>query len=91
MHTLTIRKHISLKEEEYELIVKNARLQGISFSEFLKNAALLFIKQKEDLHLAEFLNHYCNSISLEEQAEIEQLKIDYDDLQGEELEINDFL
>ena len=32
METTTIRKHISLKADEYELINKNARLLGLSFS-----------------------------------------------------------
>lgn len=91
MDTLTIRKHISLKENEYELINKNAKLLGLSFSEFLRKSALLFIEQKEELSLAEFLNKHCESVSKEEQAEIDAMNIDYDDLDGEEMTINDFL
>lgn len=91
MSTLTIRKHISLKEDEYELIEKNARLLGLSFSEFLRNSALLFIKQKEELSLAEFLNKNCDYVSKEEQAEIDDMNIDYNDLNGEEININDLL
>ena len=91
MDFLTVRKHISLKEDEYELIEKNARLLGVSFSEFLRKAALLFIEQKEELSLKEFLNKHCEYISKEEQAEIDSLKIDYSDLNGEEMNIDDLL
>ncbi len=91
MNSLTVRKHISLKEDEYELINKNARLLGLSFSEFLRKSALLFIEQKEELSLAEFLNKHCEHVSKEEQAEIDTMDIDYNDLDGEEMDINDFL
>ena len=41
--------------------------------------------------LAEFLNKYCDYVSKEEQAEIDAMNIDYDDLDGEELDINELL
>lgn len=91
MNSLTVRKHISLKEDEYELIEKNARLLGLSFSEFLRKSALLFIQQKEELILAEFLNKNCEYVSKEEQAEIDAMNIDYSDLDGEEININELL
>lgn len=91
MNSLTVRKHISLKEDEYELIEKNARLLGLSFSEFLRKSALLFIQQKEELSLAEFLNKNCEYVSKEEQTEIDAMNIDYSDLDGEEININELL
>lgn len=91
MSSLTLRKHISLKENEYELIEKNARLLGLSFSEFLRKSALLVIEQNENLSLAEFLNKHSEAVSQKEKEEIEKLNIDYDDLSGEEMSIDDFL
>lgn len=91
METTTIRKHISLKADEYELINKNARLLGLSFSEFLRKSALLFIQQEEEQGLAEFLNKHCEAVSKEEEEEIRAMNINFDDLDGEEMDINDFL
>lgn len=91
MEIATIRKHISLKADEYELINKNARLLGLSFSEFLRKSALLFIQQEEEQGLAEFLNKHCEVVSKEEEEEIRAMNINFDDLDGEEIDINDFL
>ncbi len=86
-----IRKNISLSENEYEIIYDFAKKKGYSFSEILRRGALSYIKREEELDLVKFLNEHLDYVSEEEQREIDALNIDFNDLSGEELSIDDFL
>ncbi len=86
-----IRKNISLADSEYQVISDFAKKNGYSFSELLRNATLDYIHKEEELDLVKFLNAHLDFVSEEEQREIDDLNIDFNNLNGEELSIDDFL
>lgn len=88
---MTIRKNISITKSEYDLISSFAMKNGYTFSELLRKSALRLIKQEENMSLLEYLNKTCEYVSNEEQKEIDSLNIDFDDLSGEELKLEDVL
>ncbi|PIF04900.1 MAG: hypothetical protein CSA86_00180 [Arcobacter sp.] len=90
-NTNTIRKSITLKEDEYEIIKEYTKKIGMSFSEFLRKSSLRVIKQEEELSLALFMNKHLEMVCDEEQKEIDNLNIDYSNKNGKEVNINDFL
>ena len=53
---MTIRKNITLKQEDYDLISNFILKKGYNFSEFLRETALERIKQEEEISLLDFLN-----------------------------------
>lgn len=87
-----IRKNITLTKEQNNLIEKAAKINGVSFSEFLRNSAIKEIKRQNDLDLAEFLKTNCKKASDEEQKEFESIDFDLFDVDDfEELSIDELL
>ncbi len=87
----TIRKNISLREEDYKIISEHAIKKGISFSEMLWSSAIQRINQAEEMDLLSFLKESCDFVSKEEQKEFEKMNIDLSDLSGEEISLNELL
>lgn len=88
---MTIRKNITLKQEDYDLILNFVLKKGYNFSEFLRETALKRIRQEEEISLLEFINSNVSYLSKEEQADIESKNIDFSDISGEELKLEDVL
>lgn len=86
-----LRKNITISLSEYDIILSYARLKGYSFSEFLRKSAMACIEKDNELSLVEFINKNCEYVSDEEQREIGELNLDFDDVSGKELRLNDFL
>lgn len=87
----TIRKNITLPVSAYETINDYAKKCGMSFSEFLRDTALKAIVKSEDLSLLEYINEKCTYIDKNEQEEIEALNIDFENLSGKELTLDELL
>lgn len=87
----TIRKNITMSVSAYETINDYARKHGMSFSEFLRETALKTISKREDLSLLEYLNAHCSYVDQAEQQEIEALNLDFEDLSGKELTLDELL
>ena len=87
----TIRKNITLPATAYETINNYAKKCGMSFSEFLRDAALKAIVKSENLSLLEYINTNCEYMDKHEQEEIETLNINFDDLSGKELTLDELL
>ena len=87
----TIRKNITLPEQIYKAINTYAQNRGVSFSEFLRESALEIIRKNEDLSLLEYLNKNCAYVDDNEQEEINSLKLNFDDISGKELSLNELL
>ncbi|MCW6660093.1 type II toxin-antitoxin system HicB family antitoxin [Aerococcaceae bacterium NML191292] len=87
----TIRKNITLPVSVYETINDYAKKSGVSFSEFLRDTALKAISQNEKLSLLAYLNDNCGYMDKSEQEEIEALNIDFEDLGGKEMTLDDLL
>jgi len=89
----SLRKNITMKQEDYELIKENAKKRHMSFSEFLCSSALQRIENDSKLSLGEYLDKYTPLASKEESEEIakilENFDEDYEDF--EELTIEDVL
>ncbi|WP_036459100.1 hypothetical protein [Mycoplasma leonicaptivi] len=88
---MTIRKNITLKQEDYDLISNFISKKGYNFSEFLRETALQRIKQEEETSLLDFLNSNISSLSKEEQLEIDNKNIDFSDISAVELKLEDVL
>ena len=87
-----IRKNITLTKEQNNMIEKAAKINGVSFSEFLRNSAIKEIKRQNDLDLAEFLKTNCKKASDEEQKEFESIDFDLFDVDDfEELSLDELL
>ena len=87
----TIRKNITLPVTAYETINDYAKKCGMSFSEFLRDTALKAIAKSENLSLLEYINTNCTYLDKNEQEEIEALNIDFDNLSGKELNLDELL
>lgn len=87
----TIRKNITLSVQAYETINDYAKKCGMSFSEFLRDTALKTIVKNENLSLLEYINANCTYIDSKEQEEIEALNIDFENLDGKELTLDELL
>ena len=87
---MIVRKNITLKQEDYDLISNFILKKGYNFSEFLRETALKRIKQ-EEISLLNFLNSNISLLSKEEQLEIDSKNIDFSDISGEELKLEDVL
>ncbi|MDP8078391.1 MULTISPECIES: hypothetical protein [Phocoenobacter] len=88
---MIVRKNITLEEQDYNAILSFANKNGLSFSEMLRKTALDFIEKSENMDLLQYMNVNLESVSDEEQAEIDALNIDFDDLTGEEMSVKDVL
>ena len=87
-----IRKNITLTKEQNNMIEKAAKINGVSFSEFLRNSAINEIKRQNDLELAEFLKANCKNASDEEQKEFESMGFEsYDMGDFEEISLDELL
>lgn len=86
-----IRKNITLPVKAYETINDYAKKCGMSFSEFLRDTALKAIAKSESLSLLEYINANCAYMDKHEQEEIEALNIDFDNLCGKELTLDELL
>lgn len=87
-----IRKNITLTQEQNNMIEKAAKINGVSFSEFLRNSAIKEIKRQNDLDLAEFLKTNCKKASDEEQKEFESMDFEsYDMGDFEEISLDELL
>ena len=86
-----VRKNITLSATAYETINDYAKKCGMSFSEFLRDTALKAIAKSENLSLLEYINTNCTYLDKNEQEEIEALNIDFDDLSGKELNLDELL
>lgn len=91
MEMETVRKNITLPEQMYKAISTYAQRHGVSFSEFLRESALEAISKSEDLSLLEYLNKNCDYVDDSEQEEINSLKLNFDDMSGKELSLNELL
>ena len=87
----TIRKNITLPITTYETINDYAKKCGMSFSEFLRDSALKVIAKNENLSLLEYINANCDYMNSQEQEEIETLNIEFDNLSGKELTLDELL
>lgn len=87
----TIRKNITLTKSVYETINNYAKKRGMTFSEFLRETALQEIDRSEQMSLLEYINNNCAYLSPQEQKEIESLNIDFNDLSGKELTLDEIL
>ena len=88
---MIVRKNITLKQEDYDLISNFILKKGYNFSEFLIETALKRIKQEQEISLLDFLNSNISLLSKEEQLEIDSKNIDFSDISGEELKLEDVL
>lgn len=86
-----IRKNITLPVTTYETINDYAKKCGMSFSEFLRDSALKAIIKSENLSLLDYINEKCSYMDSNEQKEIEALNIDFDNLSGKELTLDELL
>lgn len=86
-----VRKNITLPITAYETINDYAKKCGMSFSEFLRDTALKAISENENSSLLKYINANCTYIDKQEQEEIEDLNIDFDDLNGKELTLDELL
>ena len=87
----TNRKNITMPVTAYETINDYAKKCGMSFSEFLIDTTLKAIAKSEDMSLLEYINANCAYMDKNEQEEIEALNIDFDNLSGKELNLNELL
>ena len=87
----TIRKNITLSATTYETINDYAKKCDMSFSEFLRDSALKAIIKSENLSLLDYINENCSYMDSNEQKEIEALNIDFDNLSGKELTLDELL
>lgn len=88
---MTVRKNITLKQEEYDLISNFILKKGYNFSEFLRETALKRIEKEDEMSLLEFLNSNISLLSIEEQQEIENKNIDFSNIDGEEIKLEDVI
>ncbi len=88
----TVRKNITLPENQNAVIERFVRNKGISFSEFLRIAAIEKIEREEKKELLEFLQENCEYVSEDEQKYFDNLGIDFSDTSDmRELDIDDVI
>ena len=75
---LSIKKNITIPEEDFKVIDQFSKKSGKSFSEFLRIAAKEYIKIQENLDLKEFLLANCEYASKEEEENILKIIKDFD-------------
>ena len=88
----TVRKNITLPENQNAVIERFVRNKGISFSEFLRIAAIEKIEREEKKELLEFLQENCEYVAEDEQKYFDDLGIDFSDTSDmKELDIDDVI
>lgn len=88
---MSLRKHITLAENDYQVIYDFALKNGFTFSELLRQATLNFIKRSESIDLLDYMNANLDSVSESEREELDALGIDFSDLDGVELKVADVI
>ena len=86
-----IRKNITMKTEDINTINDYLIKTNENFSNFLVKAALKYISDQENMELLEFLNNNCEYVSKSEQKYLDSMNIDYSDINGKEITLDDFL
>ena len=93
----TLRKNITISEEDFIKISDFAHKKRVSVSELLRKAANFYIDVQEKIDLNEYLKQNCDFVSEEEQKELEswikELKsnTDYDSNEGQEVTLEDII
>lgn len=87
---MTLRRNITINEEDCSIIDRYCKKLGKSFSEFLREAALNEINKAEELDLYNYLIKNVPFVSKQEQKEFEKLDIDFEE-KGKELTLDDIL
>lgn len=72
----TVRKNITLPRDQAEEIERFTRLNGLTFSEFLRDAAIKEIRRRETQDLLDYLKENTDFVSDLEQKEIDKLNLD---------------
>lgn len=67
---MLLRKSITIEESEYEKMSNIAHKEKISFSELIRKAMKIYMKQYEDISLLEYIKKNCGYVSEEEEKEI---------------------
>ena len=91
-----IRKSITIEETEYEKLNNIAHREKISFSEVIRKAMSIYIKQYEDISLSEYIKKNCGYVTDDEEKEILKLlneidKSDLDPSEGSELTLEQII
>lgn len=87
---MTLRKNITIEEEDYAIISRYCKKIGKSFSEFLRDSALNEINKVEEKDLYNYLIKNVTFASKQEQKEFEKLDLDFE-TKGKELTLDDVL
>lgn len=87
----SVRKNITLSHEAYEMINDYAKRSGMSFSEFLRESALKAIVQNQNASLLEYISANCAFVDEVEQKELEALGLDFENVDGKELTLDELL
>lgn len=87
----TIRKNITLDKDTYTDIVNFAKSKGMTFSGFLRKAALEYMHTDENMSLAEYLDKHCEYADEEEQKWIDSLNINWDETEFERFTVEELL
>lgn len=72
----TVRKNITLSRNQAEEIERFTRLNGLSISKFLRDAAIKEIRRRNDQDLLDYLRENTDFVSDLEQKEIDKLNLD---------------
>lgn len=87
----TLRKNITLNDVDFNRINKFAKNNGMSFSEFLRKAAIKYIEMSENIDLLEFMIKNCKPLSEREQKDLNSIDVDYEDTTAKEISLDDFI
>lgn len=87
----TVRKNITLDKDTYVDIYNFAKSKGMTFSGFLRKAAIEYIQTDENLNLQQYLEKHCDYVDEEEQKWIDSLNINWDELPQEEITADELL
>lgn len=74
----TLRKLITIPDNDFEKMSNFAQKERISFSELIRKATKNYIEEQENMNLSEYLNAHCESVSPEEEKELLEMLKDYD-------------
>ncbi|MBQ7612398.1 MAG: hypothetical protein IJU92_04925 [Spirochaetaceae bacterium] len=87
---MTLRKNITIEEEDFLTISQHCKKVGKTLSEFLREAALDIIAKQEQLDLYDYLNKNISFVSAQEQREFDELDLDFETT-GKALTLDDIL
>ena len=87
---MSLRKNITIEEEDFSIISRYCKKIGKSFSEFLRDSALSEISRAEEIDLYNYLIKNISFVSKQEQKEFEKMDLDFEE-KGRELSLDDIL